>query len=81
VTSLKILKRWIALDAALRTGMLDIDKFARKFRVTEKTIRRDISAFQELGQVMVYEKHGRTYWWRYDAFIRPLFLVNFHRRP
>src|SRR4051794_29870622 len=57
MTSISILQRWIALDAALacRRHGLDLDRFARRFQVSEKTVRRDLKVFQALGQRLMVQ--------------------------
>jgi hypothetical protein len=51
--STDILKRWQAMDAALSGEGLHAPTFARQFRVSEKTVRRDRAAFEALGRTMV----------------------------
>jgi predicted DNA-binding transcriptional regulator YafY len=49
-TSAKILSRWREMDLLLWRRELHIPKFAKKRGVSEKTVRRDIRAFTDLGQ-------------------------------
>jgi hypothetical protein len=63
----EILKRWLALDAHIHYGDLSIIQFAKRFKVSEKTIRRDIESFKALGWVAYWEKQeGGEYIWRYS---------------
>jgi hypothetical protein len=57
-----MLRRWFELDRLLAspTG-LDVGEFASKWGVDEKTVRRDLKAFKELGQVIIKRCIGSPY--------------------
>jgi hypothetical protein len=61
-------QRWRALDAALGSQGVNIFSFARQWKVTAKTVQRDLKVFESLGQVTVWvpDEQGR-YWHRYDG--------------
>jgi hypothetical protein len=84
-SALSVLKRWQAMDAELLPGRwgLHVERFARRWQVSTKTVRRDLAAFRELGQRMhlVYtgqetEGEVREYVWRYGKGVKPLFVRN-----
>lgn len=56
---------------------LHVEAFARQWKVSTKTVYRDLEAFKELGQEMLCEKgeDGR-YVWAYAAEVEPLFVKN-----
>jgi hypothetical protein len=71
----EILRRWQAMDAALFSyDGLNIARFARRWKVNIKTVRRDLEAFREVGQRTVCERDepGR-YCWHYEGGVSPLF--------
>ena len=73
-----ILKRWRTMDAELASLFgLSIRRFAKQWKVSEKTIRRDLKAFMELGQrvqwVLELEKEYR---WIYEGGCETLFVRN-----
>lgn len=75
----KILRRWRALDRALWEGFANLPRLAKQLRVSEKTLHRDLKAFQELGQQMYHARtEDGTYVWFYnrEAGTRPLFTAN-----
>ena len=80
-----ILRRWVAMDAALSKLGLELRPFAKQWDVSEKTIRRDLEAFRELGQDMTCDcespsrRHGQ-YMWFYALGVDPLFTCNMPRR-
>jgi hypothetical protein len=75
----KLLKRWKLLDAwlaGLRETHLNIPAFARQHGCTDKTIRRDLHTFYQVGHVAVrYRKDKRTFW-RYKIPNDYLFASN-----
>jgi hypothetical protein len=85
-SSVEVLRRWRAMDAALaiddaRLG-LHVPTFAREWNVNERTVRRDLAAFRDLGQEMICndlgEEEGRRCWW-YARGVLPLFVENLRR--
>jgi hypothetical protein len=56
---------------------LHVPSFARKWRVSEKTVRRDLAAFAELGreawQLVIEVSGQRDRPWQYKPDVRPLF--------
>ncbi len=89
---MKVLKRWVAMDRALARGDLSmkdglvIAEFARRWRVSERTIRRDREAFGKLGQKMdtgvVLNTNGRKVpLYYYADGVRPLFTANDNAPP
>jgi hypothetical protein len=68
-TAVEILRRWQAMDAALFSyDGLNIARFARRWKVNIKTVRRDLEAFKELGQRMVCRSDDGGRWnWHYDG--------------
>jgi hypothetical protein len=78
----EILKRWRAMDKALGDlEGLHIPSFARQWRVSTKTVRRDLAAFRALGQRVACERDevGRTVW-NYEPGVERLFVSNLPRR-
>ena len=77
-----MLKRWRAMDKALGdVDGLHIDSFARRYKVTTRTVKRDIAAFRSLGQSMEFERdEDRRYRWHYAEDVEWLFLANLPRR-
>jgi hypothetical protein len=68
-SAIKMVRRWIALDAKLATrGGIRIEDFAREQAVSTKTIRRDLDVFRALeGQaamevVKFLGKDGHWHW-------------------
>jgi hypothetical protein len=59
----EVLKRWMEMERALRGDGLYIPWFAKKWGVTQKTVRRDLEAFKALGQKVRpfrdYDDNGR----------------------
>jgi hypothetical protein len=95
-TTLATLRRWRAMDRRLaglrmvngvaKTGGwgLNVPRFAKAWRVSDRTIKRDLAAFGKLGQRMRYSllyrradgpfvPQVRAYVWRYAAGQEPLF--------
>src|SRR4051812_23985127 len=73
-----ILARWVALDWYLswRGGGGGKD-FARRWKVTRRTVRRDLETFREMGQEIDPSwgpDKDRTY--RYVFGTKPLFVQN-----
>jgi hypothetical protein len=76
-------QRWQALDAALgsREGM-HLEAFARRWRVSTKTVRRDLEDLAELGRFAEDELDGQgRRVWRYGNDEDFLFAANLRRRP
>jgi len=77
-------QRWMKLDVLLdQEWNLTIKRCAERLNVSEKTIRRDIEAFRELGQDIGWEyspeRDGR-YYYTYFAGDLPLFSETLRRR-
>ena len=71
-----MLRRWIDLDYHLvNVYGLHLPSFAKRWRVSRKTIRRDLAMFKELGYPAapvlesdgIHTKSGRCYVWSYPA--------------
>jgi hypothetical protein len=77
-SSADILRRWQAMDAMLTRGRLFVASFARKWNVSMRTVKRDLNAFEELGQRVKrgYEWEIAEHYWRYVAGQRPLFTAS-----
>src|SRR6516164_10837628 len=100
-SALAILKRWQAMDRFLcrlpdprhpgsRSYGLRVRWFAEKWKVTTRTVYRDLEAFKELGQQMEwFHPKGepgeileeRDYSWYYKAGVEPLFYRNRNEEP
>ena len=83
-SSLTILKRWQAMDAALAKKELNIRGFAKDWKVSQKTVRRDLEAFKKVGK-KVQNRRGIFYdvllsLWGYQEGVEPLFSKNRPRR-
>ncbi len=80
--TIDVLKRWRALDRDLGSyeGM-HLPSFARRWKVSQRTIRRDLGAFAALGHAVVHERDedNRTVW-RYDFGVEMLFTSNISPR-
>jgi hypothetical protein len=87
----EILSRWQALDAAL-TGYfvkdiespgLNVPDFARRWKVSTKTIYRDLKAFRYMGQRIILSRghgfKGMPYTWEYASGVGPLFVETLER--
>lgn len=72
-----ILSRWREMDLLLTTWELVIPRFARRHRVSPKTIRRDIEGFREMDQVIGRSDHKdvrrNAFVWGYTSGTTPLF--------
>ncbi len=71
----KLLKRWQALDRALISveGMY-LKDFARKHRVTTRTVLRDIDVFRSVGlRVISHPEDVREHVWEYEEGAPGLF--------
>lgn len=77
----EILERWRAIDAELGSFYgLYIEDFAKRWRVSTKTIRRDLDAFRKIGQDVVWERNEENqYVWCYEAEQEWLFVSNLPR--
>jgi predicted DNA-binding transcriptional regulator YafY len=80
--AIDILKRWMAIDKAL--GSLDglhIASFAKQWEVSERTVRRDLEAFQKLGEEIGHDldADGHRHVWHYAGF-GWMFTANVPRR-
>ena len=80
-----MLQRWIDLDRALGSFEgLRISEFARRWKVSPKTVRRDLAVFRAMGQKAVcvlgllerQEGEGPQYRWQYDVGVEWLFVRN-----
>src|SRR5260370_41984020 len=80
----RILKRWQELDWELGRDFkgVNVREFARKWKVSPKTIHRDLEAFRGLGQVIRCQRslEGPFYVWLYRGGSW-LFLRNYLRKP
>jgi hypothetical protein len=79
-SALEVVKRWMAMDEALGNILegLHIRSFARRWKVSEKTIRRDLTALCELGLRMEHEigPDGKSHVWVYAPGTEYLFVRN-----
>lgn len=78
-SSVTILKRWLEMDALLGNYGLSVSSFARRWNVSEKTIRRDIAAFRAIGQRIVCRRADDEvdiYRHFYERGVKPLFYDN-----
>ncbi len=72
-----ILRRWRAMDAALSSFKgLNIRKFARRQGTSEKTIHRDLKAFEALGQRIQPNLHEDGCFWTYMPGVECIFVAN-----
>src|SRR5262245_6939432 len=77
-SSTAILKRWMALDRELMpigSGLVSWE-FARRHKVSTKTVRRDLAAFRELGYPASLRRLGNQYWWWYEPGVTWMFSAN-----
>jgi hypothetical protein len=78
-----ILRRWQAMDKALHDHLegLHVLSFALGWKVSTKTVHRDLAAFRELGQLVQRGRteDGRTIW-TYERGVEYLFVRNFSPR-
>jgi hypothetical protein len=70
------------MDAHLMNG-LSVPLFARQWKVSTRTVHRDLDAFRQLGQRMKLVYTGREtggevreYVWTYEEGVEPLFVCN-----
>jgi hypothetical protein len=77
-STVQVLKRWMDLDFELYLGNLRLSKFAQKWNVDVKTIRRDLKAFQALGYESRWREDmpGFTYVWSYPRRVQPPMFTN-----
>jgi len=81
-SALKMLRRWMALDRALRRGGVQLRKFANVLRVDVKTVRRDLAHFKRLGYAARWEPAEgegggpETCEWSYPMGQQPLFTAS-----
>jgi hypothetical protein len=77
-SSLDVLRRWQAMDHELRSGKLFVAPFARRRKVSLKTVRRDLAVFRGLGQRMdrKYEREISEFYWEYQPGVECLFVGN-----
>lgn len=90
-SAVEIVKRWMSLDKELLQFDLDVGlnltEFAETWGVDQKTIRRDLEAFRELGfesylclfprEPWMKQKPGACYRWQYrDKVKRPMFSAT-----
>lgn len=77
-----VLRRWRALDERLSTGGLTVSSFAREWKVSVKTIRRDLDAFREIGQQIGkrLEREMNEWWYHYKVDVEPLFADTLRER-
>ena len=64
-SALKILNRWREMDRELGSPVgLNVNEFAKRWKVSARTIHRDLAAFREMGQRMNVERGSdREYRW------------------
>jgi hypothetical protein len=79
-SAIDVLRRWRAMDRDLSHGGLHVPRFARRWKVSDRTVRRDLEDFHALGQATYLGKRdedGRdTYYHWYRDGTRPLFTSN-----
>lgn len=81
MSTAKILRRWMDLDKELasRDG-LELAFFAKRWKVSGKTVRRDLAAFRALGYDNEYELASpppfANYAWKYKPGVRCMFAKN-----
>jgi predicted DNA-binding transcriptional regulator YafY len=78
-----VLRRWMALDAALNTGYaMSPSEFAKKHGVSVRTVRRDLATFRDLGQRMSWDQleEDPKFYCRYARDQRCLFAMNLRER-
>lgn len=82
-SSLDMLRRWQALDRALSRELLIVRVFAKKWKTSERTIRRDLDTFKRLGQRIIrrYEWEMSEHYYQYESGVRCLFTCNLHPAP
>lgn len=79
------LRLWIDLDQQLSHGGLLVGVTARQFKVSKRTIHRDLDVFRELGQKIVLWKgslpllDAGEHLYLYVKGVRPLFACNLDR--
>ena len=81
--TLEILERWIEMDYHLSFGSgLNVPHFAKEWDVDEKTVRRDLKAFEHLGKKVKCRKPlcAKITIWKYTGVLDPLFVENLPRR-
>ena len=77
---IKILRRLIAVDAALAGDGLHVESFALQWNLDPMSIRRDLYALREMGQdTELWKLEDGTYRHCYTAGTRPLFTCNLKR--
>lgn len=81
-SAIRLLKRWRAMDRELGTIFgLHVKSFARDWKVSTRTVMRDLQAFRELGQQVEFERlEDRRYCWTYAAGGEWLFVANLPKR-
>jgi hypothetical protein len=75
----KVLRRWMAIDAALAAAKgLHVPTFADTHGVSTTTILRDLKAFCAVGQYVAWKrrKGGWEYRWRYRSGVARMFVRN-----
>lgn len=74
-SSLDVLRRWREMDEHLARGRLFVASFARRWKVSPKTVRRDLAAFQEIGQRMAkgFEQELSEFYWAHESGVKRLF--------
>ena len=71
------------MDAALGSfTRLHVPSFARRWKVSTKTVHRDLEAFRQLGQGVVGQRDadGQRHVWFYEDGVEWLFLSNMSPR-
>jgi hypothetical protein len=67
----------MALDRGLSRGGVRLEDFAKRWKVDEKTVRRDLKMFRQLGYIPVSQRlEEGTYSWFYYSEDRPIFTAN-----
>jgi hypothetical protein len=83
-TNADVLRRWMALDAALASAAgLHLPSCARAHGASERTVRRDLETLGTFRQLirLVVEGKAADRPWHYAAGERPLFTDTPRRPP
>jgi hypothetical protein len=78
------IRKWKAMDAERADPFgLYVAGFARKWKVSTKTVRRDVAALRQLAQRMVRKPLDEApqwevfdHFWKYERGVEPLFVSN-----
>lgn len=66
-SSTEILKRWQAMDSSLGWEGLHVASFAKQWKVSIKTVRRDLKAFEAMGKETYCRLDDGQHRWRYQG--------------